>query len=73
MIEELLQTPNLPDGISFSAGYVTLDSRNSFAIEELLQAVESARDRARMENKPLCQGYLMTAEDLSVEPLASGA
>lgn len=58
MIDELMQTPNLPDGISFSSGYVTLDGKVENSIEELLQTVESARDRARMENEALCQGHL---------------
>ncbi|HYW77813.1 MAG TPA: response regulator [Gammaproteobacteria bacterium] len=67
MIEELLQTPNLPEGITFSAGYVTLDGGVAYSIEELIQTVESARDRARMENKQLCQGTLMSASDLEVQ------
>ncbi len=67
LIEELLQTPNLPEGISFSAGYVPLDGGMTYSVEELIQTVESARDRARMENKQLCQGTLMTAANLEVQ------
>ena len=59
MTEDLIETPNLPDGISFSTGFVAINHNPPRPMEELLQTVESARDRARMENVPVFRGELV--------------
>lgn len=63
LIENLVQMPDLPGGLSFVIGYVTIDGRTSCSLDVLLQAAEMARDTAQMENKSLCQGYLPRVND----------
>ncbi len=69
LVESLIQMPDMPEGLSFVVGYVTLDGSTPCAVHELIQVAEMARDTARMENKSLRRGYLSTAEDLEVQPV----
>lgn len=69
LAENLIQMPDMPEGLSYAVGYVTLDGSTPCTVHELIQAAEMARDTARMENKSLRRGYLVTAEDLEVQPV----
>lgn len=69
LAENLIQMPDMPEGLSYAVGYVTLDGSMPSTVHELIQAAEMARDTARMENKSLRRGHLLTAEDLEVQPV----
>jgi len=69
LLEELIQTPNLPVGLSFVAGYVPTDSRADDSLEVLLQAAETARDEARLGGEAVRCGRIERKEDLEVMPL----
>lgn len=71
LLDELVQTPKLPEGLTFSAGYVMIERYPAEPLELLVQAAEAARDQARMEGIPLLRGEVAGAPDLEKEPASA--
>ena len=56
LVDDLVQTPNLPEGLSFAVGYVGVEHKEKHSLEILLQSAEAARDAARMGAEVVRQG-----------------